>query len=516
MDQGFIRYRLKAWLIIGLLVVMSAAVFIWFYSHAYIEIEVSNPQSNSSFSYQLMSQSGQKTTTLRSPDTTTKKLVSRGSYEVLVKGGEASYYTVAKTGGFLSTTSLTAKLKAESERTFVGNNPDPCMYYDGSLLFSFGCGGPFSSLKIHQAANSSTPTSTKSPDVPLPYPVEAILHINRTNQLLLKGSGEYEVNGSKQQQFLYSINENFALLGNTSLKDITDDGSYSAQKFLKGFVVYKSDFNKVLYYSELGSKSAKISITKPDDSSLAPLGMSALNDRLAFSYSTETQSDDIQKNQAPSLNGRGVIEVYSHETHQTTTYKLDQAISNAKLCGEASLCVLSGQKLDVYDISSDHQEKLFEINNVLATESDGNKLLVVNSEGVLGIDIPSQSGSLEYSFGGYKYCGLQSVSDEGYVLCLINNKHDKVALYIDSKTPNASSIDKKILKLLQNPNIATISAYKNYIYISPNLGQLAYDSSIGGYDYSPAIKSSASKNINKLVRDIGIDTSSFTIINPYQ
>ncbi len=79
------------------------------------------------------------------------------------------------------------------------------------------------------------------------------------------------------------------------------------------------------------------------------------------------------------------------------------------------------------------------------------------------------------------------------------------------KTPTVST--KKVVSILGQPYVDTVSAYKSFIYVVPDLGSLVYNPAANGYTYDQAIKQKTSADINSLVGRLGIDRSRYTVIN---
>src|SRR5690606_35057373 len=99
--------------------------------------------------------------------------------------------------------------------------------------------------------------------------------------------------------------------------------------------------------------------------------------------------------------------------------------------------------------------KLFEVIGVNEFQYIGETLLAVKEEGVLGIDTSSRSGSIQYTFGRYTYCGIRP-SGANYLLCVINQKQKKAALLV-SPSQDSDGIDQKIAELLQLGEVKDIS-----------------------------------------------------------
>ncbi len=136
------RKRLKQLALITVVFVIFISVFLWFYGHSFIKVSVDMPV-NGEIHYELINQNTKKSSTYTTKASSIKKLVKKGSYEMLVKNQETSSFSVQSTKSFLRTTTINSNLQTEKSREFVGNNPGPCMYYDQSVLISYPCDGSY-------------------------------------------------------------------------------------------------------------------------------------------------------------------------------------------------------------------------------------------------------------------------------------------------------------------------------------------------------------------------------------
>jgi hypothetical protein len=274
---------------------------------------------------------------------------------------------------------------------------------------------------------------------------------------------------------------------------------------MDGFIVYDSSFSHAVYYASLSSMPQNISLDKPKGKNLSAFSIvfgPGSNKTLAL-YSSASNG------------GRGSSEAIVGQNNNFQHYTLPKRYVSADFCG-SQICLLDGSKtLDVYSLSGSKAKLSFSLSGVQAIKNIGDSFLVVNQNGVINFDTASRTGYFEYSLGDYKFCGLQQNTATAYLLCVINNKGNKAALRIDETTTDKGSIDKKVAQLQKRTEINIVSIYKNYIYISPNLGPLTYQASISGFGYDPSTQKRVNEEIRTDITNAGIDINTYRVINPY-
>lgn len=498
---------LKKRLLILAVGLMLTVVLVWLNNQGRLVIELNTADKNT-ISYKLTNQNGQKTNEVKTGSTKITRLVSKGSYEILISQNGNSSFSVVNTRGFLRKTTIKLGLSPEKSRQFIGNNPQPCTFFNGTVLYSYACGAELSRVVKHEPATYSLPTYTSN----LPDTLNAIIlgtaSTNAGSVVLLK---EQSISTSFS---VATLGSGFSLTNKKELPELDRLASYSIQPYSDGFIIYDSSFSKMLYYSSISSSPRPISISKPDDNSQKPAFLTTAGDNILAVFSTSPQGQDTAI-EASTNKIKNTLVVYSQG--QSRKYIFDkQQYSDASTCGQDKLCLISGKQLSVYDgINSSSPKFLYKVNGVNSIFSTKTSLVLARDNETLQLDIDRQTGSREYSFGDYRLCGIQN--DVGaYILCLINNKNNKVALRIDEATNDSNDIDKKIAELQKTSEVKNISIYKNYIYISPNLGPLKYDSVIKGYVYDPETKKRVNAAIDQKVLELKIDTNVYHIINIFR
>jgi hypothetical protein len=201
------------------------------------------------------------------------------------------------------------------------------------------------------------------------------------------------------------------------------------------------------------------------------------------------------------------------DTNNTTrSYKFNQYLTSILLCGEQKLCVVGDGKLSIYDISGKKAKLDYTIGNADEIMQDGNSIIAIRNKDVLNINPLTGTGFISYSLGDYELCGMQP-DNNGYILCLIDNKSKKVALRIDENSNNSDSIDKKVANLQKYSEVSEISAYGKYIYVIPELGEPTFIPSLGNFGYNPNTVKNLDEILQKRISAVGISRSKYTIIN---
>lgn len=501
--------------VVSTLLLLSIIALVWMYNNSFINIAVSST-SNGAYSYKITDQKTGEVVASGNKSGALKKRVPKGDYEVLINQNETSYYKLVDTGPFLQTIKINARLQTEKSRSFVGNFPNSCSYYDQKLLFSYDCEGNADALKIHQAATAATPTIGKVVDELLTgLTIDGIAQAGEKNLVLMGGRlpGEAALTEAR----IAELSEDFSLKNSIVPVGIADIRQYKIISYKQGFVLYNIDLTDILYYQSLDAEPERITFEPPDDEKLKPFDLVAKKDKLAAIYSYEYDEENFGKNQTSNddqvevTKGNTVFQIL--EDGKLKNFTIKGGYTRALLCGQKNLCVLNGAALTAYDVSGKNPKELFTIQEVRDILNDNNTLVVLREKEILHINLESLEGQIGYSFGNYTNCGGQSVPNGGYILCVSDPRDNKSALYIDTTQQNKDSIDKKILLIYNQSYVDNVSAYKSFIYIVPELGKPVFDVVTKGYTYDSGVRQKAAADIDKHIDSLGIDRSQYTIIN---
>ncbi len=504
MDINQLRKRAIWIVILGVLL----AVLFWVYGHSFIEITVSE-SIEGDISYRLLDQGSHRQNVIKNQNKKVKKLVRRGNHEIEITQGEKSYFKIVKAQGFLKTTKVAAGLLPEKSRTFVGNNPSPCTYLVNQVLLSSACGGVFYNANVHVPATNDSPTLVKKPKVASEGVLEGIVTTKEGNVLLMGASRLQEDQGAPHTAYL--LGENITLTDGVGL-DLQANKTYDIRAHKDGFVVADSDLTQVLYYESRHSTPQALDIEKPKDSKLLPFELSTYGESIGIAYSNNTAGEIADTDNPDDPNHAKVRTIISIATgNNKRSVELKGSYSYVRLCGESKLCAIKNEELQVFDIAK-KPKQLYRVSDVHFVESIQGTLVLARKNGVLGINTESSEGAIDYSYGDYRYCGMQKTNDK-YLLCLGNHKNKKVALLVDPAQPNPDSIDKKVSELLRVPGVVDVSIYTNHIFISPNTGNPIFDKELGAYRDNPETIANSSRRIQEYIDKLGIDRNAYTIIN---
>lgn len=520
------RFMTKRNLIVLALILIFGFAFNWLFSHAFIEIQVSNQVGTNETSYILIDQRSGERSEAKTKTGKLRKLVRKGSYEVLVQQDKRSFLSIKQTGGFLGTTRTDATLVGEKVRTFVGNNPNSCMYFIAGVLASSPCSGTVDELEFHIPATASQATFTKKAAGPAAF-LEAMLPTDTGAVAVISAANEDETKGNFHAA--YSVNSSGAFSA-SALRELGDlDGSkqYTLNPYGTGYVAISADGSQMLFYPSFDQKPSKIDIEQPSDKTLRYLSSTAVDDNLVviFSNTSETELPSFSDPEGERVHSEEVeakatkkakSEVVIRTPTKTQHLSLKQAVVQATLCGPDKLCLLlASGRLEVYQLHDDSQDLLFSMVGVLDIQKQQNNLRIIKSDGVFVLDLQKQEGFMVYSFGDYDFCGASRQTDSN-IICIADDEGNRRALSIRMDQENTDSIDEKIAQLADMPEIKNVSIYGQFIHVSAQLGELDYQESIGGFGYDPAIMRSTSTAIDAEVKRLGIDTSKYTIVNPYR
>jgi hypothetical protein len=486
----------------------------WLNTHTTIVIDASGAKVGAHITYKLINQSSGSTISISTVDTHLKRMVPRANYEVEVVAEDRSFVSLTKTKPFLQTTTIGAQLVPEKERTFVGNEPGPCMFYQ-NVLYSYDCGQDLTSLKVHVPATATDPTYIQNADFE-GASIEGIITLNGQGYVL---SQPFAGDDVAPTHVLYPLTPSLTFNANTPLPDLKPDMSYAVKAFKDGFVAYDStNFEDIKFYASGQAAPQVIELGKPTSpNAQTPAALSVNSTQVATLYnSLSTDGDrgnDADANQAQkSL--KGVSELIVQNSGDPKHFKFGKLYTAGGICGNDKACLLSGNTLDMYDISGDKAALLYRLPNIQAIQYVRGQILLVNDQGLMALNPDTLSGSFLYSFGSYTYCGLAE-SDAGYMLCVTNPQGESSALYLSDQVVS-SAIDKQVLKLRSSSLVTNVSAYGPYLYVTPQAGELVYRPDLHGYGYDLGQLNSTNAAIEELVNKIGIDRSKYQIIPTYK
>lgn len=486
----------------------------WAFNHSFIEIALEKPGVSTEYSVGLTNQTGQTANT-QTKSGSVKKLVRKGSYEVLVKQGEASYFAIVNAGGFLSTNKTSALLSKENGRTYIGNDPNPCTYLVSGVLLSSSCGSRINKLQIHIPATATLPTFSKKSSSPFSGFIEGIVGTKEGTVAIVKAPGLDENQGAPHTA--YSLKSDANIIRIASLDALTEGETYEIAKYQDGFLAYRTNSDQAYYYASSQSKPTTIKLSKPKDESLKLQYIETKGQALLMHYSSISSAENKIKQSSEvhteieGVKKKSKSEIVVQAQAVSKNYAFDYTPLKVSFCETDKLCLLNNGVLDVYDISTNKLKKILSIINVVDFSNTTSGLLVAKNDTLLTVDISKKQGHIVLSFGKSTFCGM-GTDTASSVICLKNEKGRKVALLINRAKENNDSIDKKIEQLFALPEIKDISIYGRFIHISPNAGELIYDETLKTHRYDTTVVKNVNSKISLEIDKLGIDRSIYTVV----
>jgi hypothetical protein len=498
-----------------ILIVVFVVVLVgiqWVFTHSFISVVV---QGNPAGSYLLVNQFSGAETTGTFESGSFNKFVRRGSYEVLVKTSLGSSYQVTSTKSFLRTTNLTSKVSPENERTFIGDEPQSCVYYINERLLSYPCDGSVSELSIHTEATPTLPTLIKNGTSPLPSKISGTYITKAATFVLLKAPAITEDVGPPYG--LYQLENNGLLTSRREFTNLNANKDYRLEQFRKGFLIYSTDASDLefWYYSSLSAKPIAITVDSQNDQTLKPYLIKILNQSsINILYSNNTENETAPVSDPSNKNIQTVLMTNENGKTQKTEFK---AIipSDITFCGKDLICLLSDNRISVYkNFVGEPSRKTHVFTDVRRMNMIEDKLIIVKSGHVLSVDANTTKGHIQYDLVGYDGCGVSFLEgDNRYVICVSALNKDKSALLINPAKENKDDIDKKVIGLLQLDEVDDLSIYGKYIFISPRAGEFRFNPKTRSFEPDPTKLRLANSVIKDKIDTLKIDRKKYRIIN---
>lgn len=491
--------HIKVFILIFALLIFSV-LFMWLRNHAFIAITV-DANGRSSITYRFTNLDNGSSQVISTVDTSINRLVSTGDYEIQILHNNSSHIINATVGSFLKKTSVNSRLALEQDRVFVGYNPAPCNTYLANILQSFECGANVSSVTQHIPATQSTPTYTLGIDSINEAPINGIAY-TKFGTVVLTGPVFTTEEDLVSDYTVGLLNEKFNLTEQVLLDNLALGKNYTITDYRDGFLIYSTDLSDAYYYSELGVEPEIITFDEPRDPESLPLNLST-NDRFLVSVYSNSLGRDGDEEEVLSDNTKSQINIFGGGSSKQ--YYLNGQVLKALPCFER-LCVLFGDgRLDIYKTDEDQLKKTFTLTKVEDIVLIGNQIKAVNATGIITINVDSGNAFYDYNFGKFIYCGINEVNN-GFVLCLIGADNNKFALRVDSSSKIKDPIDKNIYQLQKNNQIADVSIYKNFIFLTPALKKV-------NNIYSTEEIERGKDMVKDAVKDSAINITEYTIVN---
>ncbi len=430
----------------------------WVSTHGRLKIVVSGADQNTS--YAVFASSGNRVSSTQGDGY--NKTIRNGTYYVVVEGSKGTFVFSTSVGRFLKTSFKQVQLVPESERTYIGDNPFPCMYHLWGSFISGGCGSFISDFSVHTPATTSMPTY-KEPFMPdsIGGYLSAVLY-QKDGQPIILSRFEATEGGGEASYYLQKLPADKSTPPFDPVPFVDVNRDYSISRYGDGFVLYTQADRTIWYYPSFQKQPTKLILkTVPKDMSLIHIGVQdSVIVQLFGDYKPATEAK-------PDTQGTGKTTVVISQNNSEKQYTLKGHYKGGFVCGSELLCLL-GANNTLYSYKLDGKKLILntEIPDVLDTLSIGSRLYYVTASGLTDFDFTSQEGRLIYSFGSYRFCGTIQAPD-GFYMCIMDKKDRRVALHIQQNQPVSYKIDRAVEKLSSVSGVDVISANGFYLYVIP-------------------------------------------------
>jgi hypothetical protein len=505
-ESRFITFIRNNWLFLLLLLFVGIVIYL-VSQYSFIQVNVQNSSSNQDITYQITDTKKDKSTSHTTTSNSYKKLVRRGEYEALATQDKSSAIAIVKSGGFFTTKQVDLILSIEKGRGFVGNNPFPCTIQSRQVLMTYQCDDFFSKAVAHVPATDEMPTYIARTNYPAPGRIAGTYYKGGQTYVLVHND---QGGDSGAAYILYEL-DGQKIFSKRELFDDRGERDYKLMPYRDGFILYDTQFRAFKYYSSPTAPAEDIKIDLPKMSKdMSAARIATTNDSivLVIDDSAKRNDEDVHRD---SASGNTIVGIYKNGKVQS--YKFNITFSDIEACGTNKLCAVSDGMLYVYDISGSKAKLLYNVSGVQSVTRVGDQLIVQRNKQIIAFDPDTRTGSLDYTFGDYTSCGSpQATAPNQYVLCLINNRQKKVALLINRGT-ETDNIDQKVVELQKLSSVEDVSAYGNYLYVTPRLGPQIRDKTTGFYSSDPAVVRVTADEINKKLAEIGLDQQKYKVVN---
>lgn len=521
-EANISQRRIKPWHFIIVFIIILVTFLLYYVSNrSYIEITVK--QSSGDIAYNLSSDSNQSDS-FTSSETTVRRLVKKGTYQVSAQQDYSSALTSTHTKGFLQTTQVELSLTKESARSFVGDNPKQCIYYSDVLL-SWKCRGRLNTAVTFTPATSDIPgyvspiTSSSEPMI-----IEGFVSWKGTKWTLSKVAS---VEGVSHILYPLDSNNNFRFIGNIVLGDLSDEKDYALTKYREGWLVYSVDGSDLFYYQDFNVSPERISSSNTNVKGLRLYDVDVTGSSIALTFNENSTPESFGSSLITnsSVDTPETIEEYDEGSKidaiykinktefilingdNTRRYVLDFTAKQVKLCGGEFVCALDFENLYIFEISGNELVKKQTYYNVKQFDTAGDNLYIINDFGVLDTNIQKNTGYYLYHFGDYQFCGITTENILGVCIEGANKK----SLLVINNEELTYPIDQVVYELGSKNEVESVSVYNNLIHISPNFGELSRNQQTFRLEYDPEIKSSVNQSIKTYLEELGLNNSGYQI-----
>lgn len=475
---------------------------IWLANHSLVVVEVKEAVESEDMTYSFWDQNRSKEGRVSTRKLSVMRIVRRGTHEVAVTQNNSNYFGVVKAGGFLTKKTVHAQLVPESSRTFIGNNPLPCMIDAGQTLASWQCQDTADKLVTHVPATEATPTFIQRADALAESTVTSSFYSKSVPYALINVLGEGDEDHGAHNTYLaqpFKSDGNLSIDDGVVLSGLDPESNYGAISYKEGALVFNTSGKEAQYYRDVRQPPEKLELPQPTDPDQRLYSLDAkentivvvfndghLNDLSGNTFITHelAQSEEIEEGVA---NEEIISEIIVADKAGASMVRLEvKSLLQAKLCGKSFLCILhSNDTLDIYSLNNSKARLETSVTRVRQIERLNDHVLIARQDGVIRLDLESFTGSYTARLEPYNYCGLRQ-TNTGYLVCVETSRLGRAVLRVLADKPLTSEpADKKLVPLLQLLEVKSLSVYGNTVYITPEVGEFEVDPVSGSTGYNP-------------------------------
>jgi hypothetical protein len=434
-------------------------------------------------------------------------LLSSGTYEILAKNNNGSYFEVVSVGRFLSSAEIDIKPQPESDVSFIATNSSDCGL-QLSVYVSYACGSSSQNIKNHLPARDGSPPYSITPEALKNVGVLTnTIQINNKWYVIVQTDSQNTIGKNSLYELVPGESGLADLRKIGALNSLSSDRLYYSIPYKTGFIAYSSNLDGAYYYKDFASLDDADYIEElelADFDGLDGATATSNDELIVFSASNQEQITETRK--------QTVVKVL--ETDSVSTYRFDQILTDFQLCAEDLLCAISiDSNFLTYDVSSGTPK--------LKTKISGGKKFTVGSEGgdvrvarngeLLDFNLSTNSGSIVVSYNSYEPTSIQSQDANTNILVVRNGANSSVVKILE--TPSTGNIFQTLSDLSGSIFISSVSVYDKQVFMVPKLGELEYDVTTGIFDYNPNDKARANNEIQSIINRSGGNSSGYTFIN---
>jgi hypothetical protein len=486
--------RYKVLLILSVLALAIFATGSYFASKGKVYIDLGNIPADANVTLKIHENSDNIITkTVQNKSSVT---VRSGTYALSLHSGPNSLITVVSVPSFFGTTTVRGDLENEQKRTFVGTNPSPCMMYVANTFYSMACGEQMSSVLQQISPTLSLPGYTITPSTDIVGVVLGTAATNTATYALIENYADDET--------LRKLVKIGSGLSEASAIDIPPiyDGELAVTASGNRLLAYSMEAKVGYIYDESTGLLQKITLPTADEG-LNLVDVSISDKFVVTTYADSQENDGIE---GETITGKSTI--FVQDANKTVVKHTEPTpYIKAAYCGEKNVCTVGVDGLDIFVQEGDSLKKTTTFPGVNDLFTSGDTVRYVDDVGVKIFDSKTLTGYYEYTTGKYTACGV-SASVDGYLLCVIDTKSQKHALFISIKDKAGSdAIDKKVLELVKSRYVSGVNAVNNYIYVIPDYG----DVDIFTKDNETTIQ--VNQVIDSIIRKSTIPKQQYFVIN---